>query len=117
MIVLLLTFGQAFFIEYLVHWRWCKFDLSFDSVVKYFACGFLLTTPMAVAFEAIISTVASLLIMTVVLLVLGTDQEIANELQSDPKVALKDFAMKYQGIFILYVFINSFIVAGELFYD
>jgi len=63
MIVLFLTFGQAFFIEYLVHWKWCKFDLSFDSVVKYFACGFLLTTPMAIAFEAIISTIASLLIM------------------------------------------------------
>ena len=112
MIVLLLTLGQAFFIEYLVHWRWCKFDLSFDSVVKYFACGFLLTTPMAIAFEAIISTLASLLIMTVVMLVLGADEDIASELQSDPKVALKDFAMKYQGIFIVYVFINSFIVAA-----
>ena len=36
LIVLFLTFGQAFFIEYLVHWRWNLFDLSFDSVVKYF---------------------------------------------------------------------------------
>lgn len=36
MLVLLLTLGQAAFIEYLVHWRWCLFDLSFDSVVKYF---------------------------------------------------------------------------------
>lgn len=36
MIVLLLTLGQAFFIEWLVHWRWNLFDLSFDSVVKYF---------------------------------------------------------------------------------
>lgn len=112
MIVLMLTLGQAFFIEYLVHWRWCKFDLSFDAVVKYFACGFLLTTPMAIAFEAIISTVASLLIMAVVVVVLGADEDMAHELQSDPKVALKDFAMKYQGIFIVYVFINSFIVAA-----
>lgn len=95
-----------------MHWRWCKFDLSFDSVVKYFACGFLLTTPMAIAFEAIISTVASLFIMIVVFLILGADQEIANELQSDPKTALKEFAMKYQGVFIVYVFINSFIVAA-----
>jgi RsiW-degrading membrane proteinase PrsW (M82 family) len=112
MIVLLLTLGQAFFIEYLVHWRWCKFDLSFDSVVKYFACGFLLTTPMAIAFEAIISTVASLLIMSMVMLILGADQDIANELTNDPKSALKDFAMKYQGLFIFYVFINSFVVAA-----
>ncbi len=36
LVVLLLTLGQAFFIEYLVHWRWNLFDLSFDSVVKFF---------------------------------------------------------------------------------
>jgi hypothetical protein len=36
MIVVLLTLGQAFFIEYLVHWRWNRFNLSFDSVAKYF---------------------------------------------------------------------------------
>jgi hypothetical protein len=36
LIVLLLTLGQAFFIEYLVHWRWNLFDLSLDSVIKYF---------------------------------------------------------------------------------
>lgn len=112
MIVLLLTFGQAFFIEYLVHWRWCKFDLSFDSVVKYFACGFLLTTPMAVAFEAIISTVASLLIMAMVVIILGADQDIANEITNDPKNAMKDFAMKYQGLAIFYLFLNSFLVAA-----
>lgn len=36
LIVLLLTLGQAFFIEYIVHWRWNLFNLSFDSVAKYF---------------------------------------------------------------------------------
>lgn len=39
LVVLLLTLGQAFFIEYLVHWRYNLFDLSFDSVVKYFGKG------------------------------------------------------------------------------
>ncbi|KAL7489853.1 hypothetical protein ACHAW6_015569 [Cyclotella cf. meneghiniana] len=112
MIVLLLTFGQAFFIEYLVHWRWCKFDLSFDSVVKYFACGFLLTTPMAIVFEAIISTLASLLAIFVLVIVVGEDDSITKEFQVDPKQAMKDFAMKYQGIFVVYVFVNSFIVAA-----
>ena len=36
LIILLLTLGQAFFIEYVVHWRWNRFNLSFDSVAKYF---------------------------------------------------------------------------------
>jgi RsiW-degrading membrane proteinase PrsW (M82 family) len=112
MIVLLLTFGQAFFIEYLVHWRWCKFDLSFDSVVKYFACGFLLTTPMAIVFEAIVSTLASLLTIIVLVIAVGADDSITKEFQLDPKQAMKDFAMKYQGIFVVYVFVNSFVVAA-----
>ena len=36
LIVLLLTLGQAFFIEHIVHWKWNRFDISFDAVVKYF---------------------------------------------------------------------------------
>ena len=67
---------------------------------------------MAIAFEAIISTVASLVAMIMVIVILGVDEDMANELQGDPKKAMQDFAMKYQALFILYVFINSFVVAA-----
>ena len=112
MIVLLLTLVQAFFIEWLVHWKYCRFDLSFDSVVKYFACGFLLTTPMAVLFEGIISTLTSLIGGFVVVFIFASDDDIASEVQADPTKAIKDFVVKYQGFFVFNVFINSFVVAA-----
>ena len=31
---------QAFIIVYFVHWQWNRFDLSFNTVVKFFAGGF-----------------------------------------------------------------------------
>lgn len=48
LVVLLLTLGQAFLIEYLVHWRYNLFDLSFDSVVKYFGKGCPILIPMTI---------------------------------------------------------------------
>lgn len=112
MIVLLLTLGQAFFIEYLVHWRWNRFHLSFDSVVKYFACGFLLTTPMALVFEAIVSTVTTIAWVLIVSLVVSTDTDLADAFATDSKKAMKKLAVEHQGVFIFYLFLNSFVVAG-----
>jgi len=112
MIVLLLTLGQAFFIEYLVHWKWNLFDLSFDSVVKYFACGFFLTTPSAVVFEMVISTFASVVAFVVGGFVLASDSQLAKDFESDPKLALQEFMVKYPALFIIYEFVNAFIVAA-----
>jgi len=112
MIVLLLTLGQAFFIEYLVHWRWNRFDLSFDSVVKYFACGFLLTTPMAVIFEMIVSTLAGIFVLALATLVVASDSELANEFASDPKNGMKQLTVNHPGIFIFMQFVNAYFVAA-----
>lgn len=89
MIVLILTLGQAMLIEYLVHWRWNLFDLSFDSVIKYFACGFLLTTPMAIIFEIIVSTLASVIIFVFSTMVVASDKELLDDMTADPKKAMK----------------------------
>ena len=53
LIILVATLAQAFLILWLVHWRWHRFDLSLDAVIKYFACGFLLTTGLAISFELV----------------------------------------------------------------
>ena len=50
---LVMTLCQAFLILWLVHWKWHRFDISLDAVIKYFACGFLLTTGLAVFFELV----------------------------------------------------------------
>eukprot|EP00978_Attheya_sp_CCMP212_P031472 scaffold119099_cov61-Attheya_sp.AAC.1 len=60
MAVLVATFVQAFTVLYLVHWIYHKFDLSFDALVKYFACGFFLSTTTSFFFEAVIQMVMKL---------------------------------------------------------
>lgn len=112
LVVLLMTLGQAFFIEYLVHWKWNLFDLSFDSVVKYFASGFFLATPMAVIFESIVSTVTGFVTLILQSIVIASDNELENELTTDPKKGMKDFAVNHPEVFILVQFVNAFCVAA-----
>ncbi|KAL7547802.1 hypothetical protein ACHAWF_011073 [Thalassiosira exigua] len=112
MIVLLLTLGQAFFIEWLVHWRWNLFDLSFDSVIKYFACGFLLTTPMAVIFEMIVSTLGSVLMFVLATIIIASDSQLANDLASDPKKGMEEIFVNFPALFVFMEFVNAFLVAA-----
>ncbi|KAL7532943.1 hypothetical protein ACHAXR_004943 [Thalassiosira sp. AJA248-18] len=112
MLVLLLTLGQAFFIEYLVHWRWNLFDLSFDSVIKYFACGFLLTTPMAVIFEMMVSTLASIVIFIVATVVIVSDSELEHDLATDHEKGMKELAVDHPVLFVFMNFLNAFLVAA-----
>lgn len=112
MIVLLLTLGQAFFIEYLVHWCWNLFDISFDSVVKYFACGFLLTTPMAVVFEMIVSALVWAVTLVVSAIVVASDSDLASDFASDPKKGMKELTVNYPALYIFIQFLNAFCVAA-----
>ena len=112
MIVLLLTLFQAFFLEYLIFWRWNRFDLSFDSVIKFFACGFLLTTPMAMIFELVVSIVTGLFSMIAMIFILAEDTELTNKLQTDPKQAMKDLAVGHPALFIFSLFLNAFVIAA-----
>jgi len=58
-LVVLATFFQAFFVLYFVYWRWNRFDLSFDAVVKYFSSGFVLCSSLALAYEMFIQIILS----------------------------------------------------------
>jgi len=112
MIVLLLTLCQAFFLEYLIWWRWNKFDISFDSVIKFFACGFLLTTPMAMIFELIVSIVTGLISMIGMIFILVEDSDLLDKLQTDPKHAMKELAVGHPVLFIFSLFLNAFVIAA-----
>ena len=112
MLVLLLTLSQAFFLEYIIWWRWNRFDISFDSVIKFFACGFLLTTPMAMVFELIVSIVTGLISMIAFIFILVEDSELVDKLRTDPKHAMKDLAVGHPALFIFSLFLNAFIIAA-----
>ncbi len=62
LLVFLGTFLQAFIILYFVHWYYNRFDISLDAVIKYFACGFAITTISAIVFELIVSMFAKVLL-------------------------------------------------------
>lgn len=112
MIVLVLTLAQAFGIELLVHWTWNRFDLSFDSVVKYFSCGFFLTTPLAIVFELIINMLTTVVGLVMLFFVLAVDDDLVQGIQDNPQRAIKKFAVEYQGIFIFNLFLQSFVIAA-----
>mmetsp|Transcript_25334 Transcript_25334/g.43257 ORF Transcript_25334/g.43257 Transcript_25334/m.43257 type:complete len:393 (-) Transcript_25334:129-1307(-) len=51
---------------YCVHWGWHRYDLSIDAVIKYFACGFVLSTGMAFAIELLEYLTFQFMVMGVV---------------------------------------------------
>lgn len=112
MIVLLLTLFQAFFLEYLIWWRWNRFDISFDSVIKFFACGFLLTTPMAMIFELIVSIITGFFSMIAIICILVEDSDLLDKINTDPKHAMKDLLVGHPVLFIFSLFLNAFVVAA-----
>lgn len=68
MLVFLATFLQAFLVLYFVHWHWNRFDISLDAVIKYFACGFAITTTTAIFFEMVESMAMQLLAKALMML-------------------------------------------------
>lgn len=124
MLVFLATFLQAIIFLYFVHWRWHKFDISLDAVVKYFACGFILTTFNAVVFEMVESVMLQM-IFRVIMVVVGIKVEdhggyghIGNYLflESVPIKSMDDFKhafnREYPFVAIVFLFVSAFGVAA-----
>lgn len=111
LIVVVATFGQAFFILWLCHWQWNKFDLSIDALVKYFASGFCLCTFIAMVYELMVSSVFSFISYMVV--IIGVAQDVDEGASpSDVEEAASEFSKNHVGIFSIFVFLNAFVVAA-----
>ncbi len=63
-------------------------------------------------FESIVSTVSSIGLLIIASVVLASDTDLANEMSSDPKAAVKDFMVNYTGLFVFIQFVNAFCVAA-----
>jgi hypothetical protein len=142
LVVFLATFCQAFFILYFVHWQWHRFDISLDAVIKYFACGFILSTSTAIIFE-LISSVLLQIIFGVIMFLCDVDVVVNNDdnqnynnyqqfssfskyFSSFPNSFAnnysasfesqedykKAFQKQYPFIVILYLFLNAYVVAA-----
>jgi len=128
MIVFLATFLQAFLVLYFVHWHWNRFDISLDAVIKYFACGFAVTTTTAIVFELVESVALQILAKTIMTLL---PLEVENDGYSagfDPSFFdfsphhmyaaasandyKKAFSRKYPWISVIFLFISAYCVAA-----
>ncbi len=126
------TLLQAFGVMYVVHWGWHRFDLSVDAVIKYFACGFLLSTSMAFGVELMEYLMFRLITFGVVTL-LGVeeveddgyyfhkrrnliDEEASGHTTTrflvDDADILKGFFSDHPGARIVYIFITAYLMTG-----
>jgi hypothetical protein len=69
------TFSQAILVLYFVYWRWHRFDISLDAVVKYFAAGSFIGFITAVTYELMIEVICNLFLFLSILIILIVDPE------------------------------------------
>ena len=112
-IVLLLTYGQALLLLYLVHWKWHKLTVSLDAVIKYFFSGYVFSVLMAQVFEMLLTVVFAIVALVVVT---KEAQEDAGTTALDVWFAdqqhIHDFLKEHLGQFAIFIFIFAFIIAA-----
>ena len=67
---------------------------------------------MAVVFEMVVSILASVIVFVLAILVIGSDEKLANDLQTDPKQGMKELVVNYPALFIIMEFLQAFCVAA-----
>lgn len=111
LLILIATLCQAFFILYFVHWRWHRFDLSFDAVVKLFSSGFILGTTQALIFEWIVQCLWSIIFGIVVIFDLVAEMP-PNASSDDLTKWLTAWLHSHVWLFSIAVFVNAYVVAA-----
>jgi hypothetical protein len=110
LLILIATFLQAFIILHFVHWRWHRFDLSFDAIVKFFSSGFLLGVSLAMVYEYLISFVFG--IITFIFVVIDVDVEMQGVQPADPQKWIVAYLHSHVWIFVISAFFSAFVVAA-----
>jgi RsiW-degrading membrane proteinase PrsW (M82 family) len=129
--VFCLTLLQAFGFLTLVYWKHSK-DISIDAVIKFFACGFCLSTTLGIFFELLVGLVIRLT-MSLLMAMSGLDIVEDNGYSSSSKETvstnmwsaeqvnysgvnyreyLQVFGNDHPFVFTVYLFVTSFILAA-----
>lgn len=109
MLVLIATFLQAFLILHFVHWRWHRFGLSFDAVIKFFSSGFLLGISTAVVYEMVLSFLFSFAFYILIIFDIVAEGPTPDE---DPKDFVVRYLHSHVWLFAIGVFFNAYVVAA-----
>lgn len=67
---------------------------------------------MALIFELVMSTLASIVVLILGQLVLAADSDLAKEIRTDRTQGMNDLSVKYPGLFIFMNFLNAYFVAA-----
>lgn len=107
--------AQAFIFLYFIYWKWNRLDISLDSVIKYFASGYVIGVFQAMLVETVLSIVPAILWLYIFLT--EAEEEAENESVTFDEF-MKD-GMNQQkildnllGIDIIFLFYIAFIVAA-----
>ena len=134
-LVLCATILQAFLLLAIVYWNHTK-DVSVDALIKFFACGFCLSTTLAVFFELMVG-LAMRFVMKILIAMSGIDAVPDNEythifrsglagfgdfwflMQEDGGTAsyrqyLQVFGEEHPLIYTIYLFLNAFFLAAMI---
>ena len=114
--------AQATIFLYFVYWQWSRFDISLDSIIKYFASGFIIGSFQAILVE----TMMMIIIFPIGILLLPHKEDIVTE-QTDDGISQGDDIVNNDeqtgaqlsklisediGYFTLVIAIFSFVVAA-----
>jgi len=114
-LVMLGVLAQAIIFLYFVHWRWNRFDISLDSVIKYFASGYVIGFFQAMLVELTLTTVYGI----IAIIVFFSEAE---EMAEEQNMSLSDFLQvkdaasqimyNHIGMLVLGIFFVAFVVAA-----
>lgn len=110
LLILFATFLQAFLILHFVHWRWHKFDLSFDAIVKFFSSGFLLGTSSAIFYECLVSIVFG--IISFIVIIINMSEEMGDKVADDQKEYVIHYLKSHVWLFVIMAFFRAFVIAA-----
>ena len=103
---------------YLVHWRWHRFSLSLDAVIKYFASGFFISVSFALVYEFLLQIFTCIIGLMIIQVEVQKDSEFSQKMTSkytsttEKQQLLFHFIKDHRSIVLFLIFIYAFVVAA-----
>ena len=113
MAVVIATLFQSLILLYFVYWKWHRFAISLDAVVKFFGAGFLFSTSSALIIEMLVSigvsVVTGIIGFFAVIIEVGFGS--LNDTKNTKEV-IRTLVQDNIWLGVVFAFLNAFIVAS-----
>jgi Flp pilus assembly pilin Flp len=123
--ILVAVLTYSWLLTYLVHWPFNGLHISIDAVIKCFACGFMIASSMALAWETFVGLILQG-VMDLTMLALGAGRvgdgngmahdayegSYYGQSMSYYKLFLGQFGQDYPWMYVTYLFVHAFLVSA-----